>query len=244
MIKLYDILLELNSIEEANKFQKAITTTALAGSALLGGKYAIDKINQDKPEIQNISTPRYADQSNFRKAIIDIVDNIEGGYYNPGQVGDKRYSSSGETMFGIDRKNFPNITDESYIDFWDIIDDNKLKHPTDWKWNYSGGKVKNKLKNLVLDIMEPLFNSFFNRYLSDEAKKIVKSDYKLYFNFVYATWNGQGWFRKFAKLINKEVKNGNFDTENLFKKLINARRNSDNSLIAQQADKIEKFANK
>lgn len=244
MVKLYDLILELENIEEANKFQKGLTTVALAGSALLGGKYAIDKINQDKPKTQIVNTPKYTDQSDFKKAVLDIIDHIEGGYFNPGQVDDKRYSNSGETMFGIDRKNFKDITDESYIDFWDIIDDEKNKHPEKWTWNYSGGKIKNKLKNLVVDIMEPQFNYLFNLYLSEKAKKIVKSDYRLYFNFVYSTWNGQGWFRKFANLINEEVKNKNFDRNKLFVKLINARKNSKNSLIKQKADLIKDLANK
>lgn len=173
----------------------------------------------------------------------DVV--ISGsGYFNPGQVDDKRYSNSGETMFGIDRKNFKDITDESYIYFWDIIDDEKYKHPEKWTWNYNGGKIKNKLKNLAVDIMEPQFNYLFNRYLSEEAKKIIKSDYRLYFNFVYSTWNGQGWFRKFANLINEEVKNKNFDRNKLFVKLINARKNSKNSLIKQKADLVKYLANK
>ena len=38
-----------------------------------------------------------------------IIDKLEGGYYHPdmledGRIKDSRYSASGETMMGIDRK--------------------------------------------------------------------------------------------------------------------------------------------
>ena len=34
-----------------------------------------------------------------------VIDQLEGGYFNPAwhNVGDPRYSTSGETMFGLDR---------------------------------------------------------------------------------------------------------------------------------------------
>jgi hypothetical protein len=247
MIKLYDLLLELNSIEEANKFQKAVTTGALTLAALTGGKHVIDKINQDKPEIQNINTPKNIDQSDFGKASIDIIDSIEGGYYSPGQVDDERYKKSGETMFGIDRKNFGNIKNNKNIEyeaFWELIDKNKRKNPSDWKWNYRGGKLQTKLKKLVTNIMKSRFEKYFNKYLSNEAKKITKSDYRLYFIFVYSTWNGSSFFKTFADLINKEIEDGNFNTDSLFKILIDSRREHDSSLIRQQADKIERLANR
>jgi len=76
--------------------------------------------------------------------------------------------------------------------------------------------------------------------LSDEARKIVQSDTKITFNFAYATWNGPGWFQKFAKKVNKAVEDGITDPKELAKVAIDARLQSGNSLIAQGGRKVSK----
>jgi hypothetical protein len=77
--------------------------------------------------------------------------------------------------------------------------------------------------------------------LTPESREIVKKNPKLFFNFVYATYNGPGWFDKFAKIINNEVANGNTNPDSLADIDIMNRKNSGNSLIAQGARKLEKL---
>lgn len=155
----------------------------------------------------------------FKDATSIIIDNFEGGYYHPnmlvdGRVKDSRYGSSGETMFGIDRKNGGAInTTPAGIQFWKLIDGAGASR--NWSWNYKGGELAPKLKDYVAEMMEPIFNNWLNTYLSPQAKKLVESDDRLMFHFAYATWNGQGWFKKFAQDINEAVSKGLTNTDDL-----------------------------
>jgi hypothetical protein len=146
---------------------------------------------------------------------------------------------SGETMFGMDRKYGKDFAKSAAgVEFWGIIDDADAKNK--WKWNYKGGNLEPRLKELVSKMIKPVFDSLSNRYLSKEAQQIVKNNPKLTFNFAYATWNGPGWFQKFAKKVNDAVKDGVTDPEELAKVAIDARLNSGNSIIAQGGKKVSK----
>jgi hypothetical protein len=59
------------------------------------------------------------------------------------------------------------------------------------------------------------------------------------FHFIYAVWNGPGWFRRFAEKINDQVKKGEKNPEKLYKVGLNSRLDSGNSLIAKSGDKID-----
>mgnify|MGYP003524299183 FL=1 len=131
----------------------------------------------------SINKERYIKITNF------IIDNIEGGYYHPdmlkdGRVKDNRYASSGETMFGIDRKNGGSLnTSPSGIRFWKAID--LVGARKNWKWNYKGGQYEDKLKLGAADVMYEQYDKLANRYLSSESRKIIESDDRLLFNFIY-----------------------------------------------------------
>lgn len=174
-----------------------------------------------------------------------VIDQLEGGYFNPAwhNVGDPRYSTSGETMFGLDRLRGMQEKTATGKQFWSLIDKNKTKEV--WKWNYKGGALGDQLKDLAVQIMYPLYSSYAKLYLNDKAKKIIDSDPALLFHFVYATWNGSGWFKKFATDINTAVNNG---VTNLQQVAINSRTkeglkagSQPNSLIAQGGEKIKKL---
>jgi len=186
---------------------------------------------------------------NFTDITNKIIDNLEGGYYHPlmladGRVNDKRYASSGETMFGIDRLTGGNINyTTAGINFWNIIDSLNARYT--WKWNYKGGNLEKELKNLTAQMIQPVYNTLSNFYLSPKAKKIVESDARLLFHFIYACWNGAGWFKKFADIINLAVQNGITNNDKLWNVAINSRLQSSNSLINQGGEKIDKlFARK
>jgi len=185
--------------------------------------------------------------SNFGKVVDKIIDEFEGGYYHPdmlkdGRVKDSRYGGSGETMFGMDRQAGKQESTSAGKEFWDIIDKENAR--SNWKYNYmlkDNPALAGKLKGLIVQIMEPLFNQYMEKYLTPESRAIVKNNPKLFFNFVYATYNGPGWFDKFAKIINNEVSNGNTNPDSLADIDIMNRKNSGNSLIAQGARKLEKL---
>jgi len=181
----------------------------------------------------------------FKAVLIQVIDQLEGGYYHPdmladGRVKDARYGNSGETMFGLDRKAGGNLnTTPAGVKFWAEID--KLNARKNWKWNYKGGDVAPRLKEQLADVMFPHYTDLSNRYLSDKAAQIVESDNRLLFHFIYAAWNGAGWFKKFATKINDAVANGTTNADKLVKIALDSRINSGNSLIAQGGNKIAKF---
>ena len=189
------------------------------------------------------------DKTRFDKVVTLVIDSLEGGYYHPdmlkdGRVKDSRYSNSGETMFGIDRKKGGTINDTpSGKAFWTAIDSANAK--TKWNWNYMGGTLAPQLKENASGMIQPQYEAFSKRYLSAKTKQLVESDDRLLFNFIYATWNGQGWFRKFAKDMNKAIDSGITDLNKLTQVALDSRTkegleagSKPNSLISQGGQKI------
>jgi hypothetical protein len=184
----------------------------------------------------------------FSEVFKNIIEKIEGGYYHPDMVyggrgfpkGSKAMGDSGETMFGVDRKHGGEINNTAEANqFWNIID--KAGASKKWVWDYRGGNLESRLVILAITVMQDAYDRFANRYLSTEAKKIVDSDQGLLTHFGYATWNGPGWFRKFADSINTEVKSGNKDPKKLLRKGLSDRKVASNKLISNSAEKIEQI---
>jgi hypothetical protein len=185
-------------------------------------------------------------KNKFKEVTKLVIDNLEGGYFNPlwHNVKDTRYNTSGETMFGIDRKNggYLNTTPNG-LKFWALIDKNKNQKV--WKWNYRGGNLEKELIDLTSEIIYPEFLKLENLYLKPKTIELVNNNDKLLFNFIYATWNGAGWFRKFATDLNEAIAKGEANTEKLIQVVLNSRLNEGlkknskpNSLIAQGGKKI------
>ena len=195
---------------------------------------------------REFSSENFKSSLEFKDAVEIITKEIEGGYYHPkmkienpskfGIMGD-----SGETMFGMDRKHGRQESVSSAgVEFWNIIDSKDAKN--NWEYGYmleDNPELKDELLELVAEIMEPQFLDLVDRYLSQQAKEIVMSDPKLYFNFVYATYNGAGWFQKFAKKFNQKVEDGITDVEQLQNYALQIRKESGNSLIARSGKKID-----
>jgi hypothetical protein len=189
------------------------------------------------------------DKTTFGGIVQKVIDTLEGGYYNPAwhSVGDARYSTSGETMFGIDRKQGGTInTSAEGKEFWGIIDKNKTKAV--WKWNYKGGDSATKLKQLAGAMVYPKFITYSKTWLSPGATAIVEKDPRLIFHFAYATWNGPGWFKKFAEDMNKAVASGTKSPDKLAKIAIDSRTkeglkkgSKPDSLVVQGGNKIAKL---
>ena len=190
----------------------------------------------------------------FRQVTAMVVKNLEGGYYHPnmlkdGRVKDSRYSASGETMFGIDRKQGGSInTSAAGVKFWSLIDGANARNT--WKWNYKGGDLAPKLMELTGDMMYPQFNSLLDTYATESTKKAIENDDRLLFNFIYAAWNGSGWFAKWTKDINKYLAGGPRTKDQILKYALSLRTDegytigsAPNSLIKQGGEKIKGFIN-
>ncbi len=210
--------------------------------------------NFQDSDLGKVKTERQSNYSpissslDFRDAVETITNKLEGGYYhpimrekNPGKF--SWVGKSGETLFGMDRKTGEQEKNSSAgVEFWRLIDAEDAKNK--WKYNYmleDNPELKNRLFDLIAQIMEPQFIDSSNRYLSDVARNIVMSDPKLYFNFVYASYNGPGWFQKFAKKFNQKVEDGVTDLDTLRDYALQLRKESGNWIIASSGNKIEKI---
>lgn len=216
------------------------------------------------------------DTLDYDTIVASVIDKLEGGYFhpnmrtrNPSKFG--AYNRSGETMFGLDRhaghslyystprktkdvlSNLQHIESGEYQyksqeakEFWETIDSADAKNS--WQWNYKGGPLEARLRYLAGRIIRPQFESLINQYLSPDSKNLVMQDGRLLFHFIYATWNGSGWFQKFASDINKAVAKGITNPDALVRVAMNSRTkegltqgSAPNPLIAQGGNKIEKI---
>ena len=173
-----------------------------------------------------------------------ISINLEGGYYHPdmlkdGRVKDQRYKNSGETLWGIDRKV---VETPEEAKFWAIIDNYGARKK--WKWNEF--PLNENLFKLASQIIKKEFDRLMNKYVSTDLQRVIYSNPLLLLNFVYAVYNGAGWFRAFAEKIQTAYDSGNHDAESL-NNLFNALRKNNiglignkynSSLIAQTGNKI------
>ena len=178
-----------------------------------------------------------------------VIDKLEGGYFHPdmlqdGRVRDSRYGTSGETMFGLDRRAGNNESTAAGREFWAYID--SLNARSNWKWNYmakDNPEIGVKLRQLAGNYIKPLYGQFMKSYLSPEAAAIVNNYAPLTFNFIYATWNGPKWFERFAKPLNQSVASGNTDPKSLNDLVNQVRAGSGSSLISQGAPKVASVTN-
>lgn len=180
-----------------------------------------------------------------------VIDTNEGGYFHRKMLDDGRVhdpdglmsagpgrKDSGETMFGLDRVNGAKLFDNAAGKrFWKIIDDAGARDK--WKWLYRGGSLEPELRKLAGQIMYPEYIRLFGKYLSPAAQKFVNDDPVLMYHFIYATWNGSGFFQKFASIFNKAVADGVKGKSQLRKVAIESRTKSDNKLIRQGGEKIK-----
>jgi hypothetical protein len=153
-----------------------------------------------------------------------VIDNFEGGYWNYWQCKNhpwhSMYKKSGETMFGLDRKagNIENLGPEGR-EFFKLIDEDKKKlgmskFCSKWTYNYRGGDLEEKLKDLASKVMFKEYEKNMSNYVKDsKTKKRIESNPGLLLHMSYATWNGPGHFQKFAKKLETAVKEGKSDEE-------------------------------
>jgi hypothetical protein len=188
--------------------------------------------------------------SKWMKVTKKVIDKFEGGYWNGSTSKNNQTSKLGicsnhpdgsmgastETMFGLDRYNGTIEKTPEGKEFFRLIDKQKKDLGMDkfckkWKWLYRGGELEDKLKTLAAKIMKQSYDRNAGNYFSPELKKRVESNDRLLMHFSYASWNGPGFFQKFAKSLNNAVKEGKSDKE-LLKQAIADRKNT--GLIRQE----------
>jgi hypothetical protein len=212
-------------------------------------RYILDKEienqnTQKNPQIDDtdeFDIPTNLEFKNFRQVTDKIIEKLEGGYYNPAWHYKSGMGRSGETLFGLDRKHGGTLnTSSEGREFWRLVDQNKNKEV--WKHYYMPtGSLNEKLRNLLSIILGRSYEEYSRKYLKPESRKIVESDPRLKFHFAYATWNGPGFFQKFANRLNQRIENQNIlDPTKLFKLSMQDRRDT---VIASSAPKIEKIFN-
>jgi hypothetical protein len=243
--------------EATKKFQEKNNMTQTGVFAKEEIKALIENLisqNFKDSDLNKVQTERQYSDSNiksslaFRDAVDTITNKLEGGYFHPYMKAANQskfawMGDSGETMFGMDRKHGRQESNSSAgVEFWRLIDAEDAK--SNWKYGYAledNPTLRDKLLDLVAQIMEPHFLDFSNRYLSDEAKNIIMSDPKLYFNFAYASYQGSGWFQKFAKKFNQKVEEGVTNIDELRDYALQIRRESGNPIISGSGNKINRI---
>jgi hypothetical protein len=180
--------------------------------------------------------------SKWMKVTKKVIDKFEGGYWNGStskntqttKLGicsnhpDGSMGASTETMFGLDRYNGSIEKTSDGQEFFRLIDKQKkdlgmAQFCKKWKWNYKGGELEDTLKNLAAKVMKHSYDRNAGNYFSPELRKRVESNDRLLMHFSYASWNGPGFFQKFAKSLNNAVKDGKSDKE-LLKQAIEDRK--------------------
>lgn len=232
------LIKEIERQKELMKLEEQLTLNPLSAIMTLQ-KY----FTGDDEEEKSQSTEVVGKKGSFQEMVELVIDKLEGGYYNPKKHKSSGMGDSGETMMGIDRKHGGTInTSPEGVEFWSVIDKAGASKPDSmggWKWNYMGGNLEPKLKGLVGKIIEKRYKDYSNRYLTPETKKIVDDNPGLLFHFLYAVWNGPGWFRRFAEKVNDQVKKGETDPKKLYMTALQSRLKSGNSLIARSGKKID-----
>jgi hypothetical protein len=100
---------------------------------------------------------------------------------------------------------------------WDISKYPKIKDK--WTWNYmpkSSDKGYDTLQKNLQKYITSQYNSFFKSYFGNHpVGKLVESDGRLKFMYYRATWNGVGYFQKYANNLKTKYDSGIKDINRL-----------------------------
>ena len=142
---------------------------------------------------------------------------------------------SGETLFGLDRKHGSQLAKyPEWKEFWNIVDKDKVNNKHLWRYNYRAGKLELILKELAAKIMYKWFNYLAGKYILISSMDEIANDDRLIIHFSYASWNGEGWFKRYATALNNAIQKYEGNKDLIFKEAIKARTESSNAVIRQQ----------
>ena len=195
-----------------------------------------------KAVLSNQASDVLVTMQRFVKLTQLVIDGLESGYYHPNMKAkyslnnQRKLGDSGETLFGLDRKHGTNplATYPEWNEFWSLVD----AAGASYKWAHyyiPQGDLGVKLKELAAKIMYRWFSALSKKYISKNAAAVIADDDRLILHFSYASWNGEGWFRRYAIALNAAVKNYFPSKEKMFQEAFKARSESTNATIRQQA---------
>jgi hypothetical protein len=155
----------------------------------------------------------------FNDTLKLVINNLEGAYCSGGiKCGS---DNSGETLWGLDRLNHEGPFDNA---FWTLID--TIKN-TPKKWNSAYPKPENvssQVYEAYSKIIKKDYDNFSRQYIKNETlKNLIESDGRLFFNMIYAVYNGAAWFKGFAKILQENYDNGINTAEGLLKIFVDER---------------------
>jgi hypothetical protein len=188
--------------------------------------------------IANLVKVKKNPMMSYEEMLLKEKEYLGGGYFvhemfkdgrlRPTADALKLYEHSGETMFDLDRIAGGTLnTSVAGKKFWSIIDAAGWKTNPDIPWNYMGGEHADELLSLLHQIIKPTHDYLMNTHLSPKSLLIVNLNQRLYFNFLYAVFNGSGWFDYFADAFNIYVDKQNItDPKILMDKMIDERINN------------------
>jgi hypothetical protein len=187
----------------------------------------------------------------FNDTLRSVIDYLEGSYCSGGiNCGS---TDSGETLWGLDRKNHKGSLDN---DFWLLVDNVKNKQK---KWNSSYPKPNDypNLFNEYAKIIKIDYDNFTKSYITNnDILTLIQNDGRLQFNMIYAVFNGAGWFKGFYKLLENAYNSGKKTSDQLLEVFVNERvaggkiafkygtnknLGGDSRLITQTGYKIQKL---
>ena len=221
-----------------------VSNSKFTDSSNVGGKETITPElakslhNDVKSKVTPEVLSQYIDQmqvvvtspQEIKEMVKVIVSYIEGGYYHPNMKEKnpekfKLFGNSTETLFGIDRYNGGWEKTSAGKEFFSLLDAENASEKWEYMYDLDDNQaLKNKLIDLSADMISQKNESNKSRFFTPKARKIVNGDAGLTFNFIYATYNGEGWFQKFANEINEAVDQGTTDPKELLKIAIDTRK--------------------
>jgi hypothetical protein len=192
------------------------------------------------------SSKDYGSLGDFETVTKIVIDKFEGGYWNPFCPHPKQnMGTSTETLFGIDRYNGNIEATPEGKQFFKIIDKEKYENGAQsngsgknmqwtnmnqfcnkWKWLYRGGDKEQILKDLAVRLMKTYFDNNISNFVKNpKLKEKIENIPALTLHMSYATWNGPGFFQKFAKSLEDGLNQGMSDS-GLINKAIDDRRHT------------------
>lgn len=177
------------------------------------------------------------------------------------------YGSSGETMWGLDRYAGQTEKNEKGAWFWAEIDkisgngtygksglarttptrkwniSANPKKAGSWKWGYEPSTSKGgELMKAAIEYAKARYlENLKANFGSGDLAQIIESDNRLQFMYFRATWNGPGWYQKYAKNLKKVFATVGKDIDKLIISDLNFRHSFSSSLIKHDAKIIARL---
>lgn len=153
------------------------------------------------------------------------------------------FNNSGETIYGIDRSNNDGGREDSgdFNSLWSLVDSYKNKNLPGtnvsfmncrWEFDPPDSPDVRQMKKYSGNFMYHRYQKYSKMFLKSDEIAFLEKDARLRFHFIYACYNGVGFFKKFAGKFQQHISQTK-DYNSLVTMCLNDRIHYGNSLIAQ-----------